>query len=267
MSDIKWSTVECKGVENGGTAGSSAITDGIANAFGLSFEKSITISDGDTIRLYKIRSLINCYIGFACYSTGISAVRETGLYFKLQNENFVRFSGIANVNSGLICELTDSDGVYCKRAEFCGYNFRVMRPMRQGSMICMGFTTGKFTDYFSGKTHDVVMTADSDGFVYRYIYNEDDDNYTSLNVILVGGSIYPTVNQNIAVATPVMFGNDKYYGYIGNSSSLYELFGNYTKPGPITTAELGMQATINGTSFRLIGKENTNGSLIFIRSS
>ena len=89
--------------------------------------------------------------------------------------------------------------------------------------------------------------------------------YTKLNKIFVGGTRYPIKQQNIAVATPVMFGNDKYYGYIGNSSSLYELFGDYTKPGPITSLELGMQATINGVSFRLISYTSSSSST-FIRS-
>lgn len=263
MSDIKWSTVECKGVSGGGEAGFVAITDGIASAFGLSFEKSETKSNGDILRIYKIRSLTNCYIGF--YMGGGYFNTSGGCYFKLPNGNFVNFGGI-NVVNGTVCRLTDSDGVYCKRAEFCGYNFRAIHPMSGINAPCyIGFTTGKFTDYFSGKTHDVLISAGKTGFGSFYIYDEDDNNYTRLTKISVGGNAYPTKEQNIAVATPVMFGNDKYYGYIGNSSSLYELYGDYTKPGPIISIELGMQATINGVSFRLISDGRYSST--FIRSS
>lgn len=262
MSDIKWSTVECKGVSGGGEAGFIAITDGIASAFGLSFEKSETKSNGDICRIYKIRSLTNCYIGFK--TSGDYLVSDK-CYFKLPNGNFVNFGNIDAVN-GAVCRLTDSDGVYCKRAEFCGYNFRAIHPMSGVNAPCyIGFTTGKFTDYFSGKTHDVLIGAGKTGFFNFYIYDEDDNNYTTLRKISVGGNAYPTKKQNIAVATPVMFGNDKYYGYIGNSSSLYELYGDYTKPGPITSIELGMQATINGVSFRLISRTGSYSN-IFIRS-
>ena len=254
MSDIQWSSVECTGNSSSVSAGFAAVTDGVANAFGLSFDKEIMTSDNAGTRYYKIRSIPNCYIGF-----GLTNGLIAGAYlnYKLKSGDFVGFQNISDTTRTWA---GTGDGVQlkCKRTDFCGYNLRVICDYKGGSLG--GFTTGKFTDYFSKKTYDVVMYVCNKTIYSRYIYDEEDDCYILLNNIRVGGTNYPTSKQNIAVATPVMFGNSKYYGYMGSTSSLYDLYGNYETPGPITLG-LGMQAVINGTTFRLIDRNN-----LFIRS-
>lgn len=242
MATTEWTTKSQAISGDSGSAIIRAVADFIVTNCGLTLDTEESASTSLTINM-ECPSVPG--LGFRLSGDPSKAAPSVSLYagYKDSKDDWVSLGTVLGTWTNVSTSVISIACVYKNIGDFKVYR---LSGINKGSTSVSGggpmFATFSAVDYFSGKSRKGFFYG-SGGFSAQSLYNDDIKAAEALTG-LVNAAVYPS-QRLLTVAHPVVYKSDYFYGFIGSSTTLYNL-------NLGTTTAAGTQVQLAGHTFECL---------------